>query len=183
MSEIKEIPSNDNEALTSQKKALINELSELSKKLGLKDEIGKEEKDIEGLREELRSVSNAIAELEGMIFKCTEWIQERNEIVSHRINDKLSKSKIEMWSKQKNGDLVPDLVLCNHKGVKFNSTNFANRIEIQLDLQLMFQRLFEVTLPIFIDESAVFSPSNLPVFDDRQTIYLLASDENYLKVE
>ena len=88
-----------------------------------------------------------------------------------------------MWSKQKNGDLVPDLVLCNHKGVKFNSTNFANRIEIQLDLQLMFQRLFEVTLPIFIDESAVFSPSNLPVFDDRQTIYLLASDENYLKVE
>ena len=183
MSEIKEIPSNDNEALTSRKKALINELSELSKKLGLKDEIGKEEKDIEGLREELRSVSNAIAELEGMIFKCTEWIQERNEIVSHRINDKLSKSKIEMWSKQKNGDLVPDLVLCNHKGVKFNSTNFANRIEIQLDLQLMFQRLFEVTLPIFIDESAVFSPSNLPVFDDRQTIYLLASDENYLKVE
>ena len=183
MSEIKEIPSNDNEALTSRKKALINELSELSKKLGLKDEIGKEEKDIEELREELRSVSNAIAELEGMIFKCTEWIQERNEIVSHRINDKLSKSKIEMWSKQKNGDLVPDLVLCNHKGVKFNSTNFANRIEIQLDLQLMFQRLFEVTLPIFIDESAVFSPSNLPVFDDRQTIYLLASDENYLKVE
>lgn len=183
MSEIKEIPSNDNEALTSRKKALIDEFSELSKKLGLKDEIGKEEKDIEGLREELRSVSNAIAELEGMIFKCTEWIQERNEIVSHRINDKLSKSKIEMWSKQKNGDLVPDLVLCNHKGVKFNSTNFANRIEIQLDLQLMFQRLFEVTLPIFIDESAVFSPSNLPVFDDRQTIYLLASDENYLKVE
>lgn len=183
VSEIKEIPSNDNEALTSRKKALIDELSELSKKLGLKDEIGKEEKDIEGLREELRSVSNAIAELEGMIFKCTEWIQERNEIVSHRINDKLSKSKIEMWSKQKNGDLVPDLVLCNNKGVKFNSTNFANRIEIQLDLQLMFQRLFEVTLPIFIDESAVFSPSNLPVFDDRQTIYLLASDENYLKVE
>lgn len=181
--EMKEIPSNDNEALTSQKKALINELSELSKKLGLKDEIGKVEKDIEELRSEMRSVANAIAELEGMIFKCAEWIQERNEIVSHRINDKLSKSKIEMWSKQKNGDLVPDLVLCNNKGVKFNSTNFANRIEIQLDLQLMFQRLFEVTLPIFIDESAVFAPSNLPIFDDRQTIYLFASDEPTLCVK
>lgn len=181
--EMKEIPSNDNEALTSQKKALINELSELSKKLGLKDEIGKVEKDIEELRSEMRSVANAIAELEGMIFKCAEWIQERNEIVSHRINDKLSKSKIEMWSKQKNGDLVPDLVLCNNKGVKFNSTNFANRIEIQLDLQLMFQRLFEITLPIFIDESAVFAPSNLPIFDDRQTIYLFASDEPTLCVK
>ena len=183
MSEMKEIPSNDNEALTSKKKALINELSELSKKLGLKDEIGKVEKDIEELKSELRSVANAIAELEGMIFKCAEWIQERNEIVSHRINDKLSKSRIEMWSKQKNGDAVPDLVLCNNKGVKFNSMNFANRIEIQLDLQLMFQRLFEITLPIFIDESAVFAPSNLPTFDDRQTIYLFASDEPTLCVK
>lgn len=181
--EMKEIPSNDNEVLTSQKKSLINELSELSKKLGLKDEIGKVEKDIAELRSEMRSVANAIAELEGMIFKCAEWIQERNQIVSHRINDKLSKSKIEMWSKQKNGDIVPDLVLCNNKGVKFNSTNFANRIEIQLDLQLMFQRLFEITLPIFIDESAVFAPSNLPVFDDRQTIYLFASDECTLCVK
>ena len=181
--EIKEIPSNDNESLTSRKKALIEDLSELSKRLGLKDEIGKVETDIEELRGELRSVANAIAELEGMIFTAKAWEQERNEIVSHRIIDKLSKSKIEMWSKQKNGELVQDLVLCNHKGVKFNSTNFANRIEIQLDLQSMFQRLFEVTLPIFIDESAVFSPSKLPVFEDRQTIYLFASDENYLNVE
>lgn len=180
---MKEIPSNDNEALTSRKKALIDELSELSKKLGLKDEIAKIEKDVVELREELRSVANAIAELEGLIFTAKAWEQERNEIVSHRINDKLSKSKIEIWSKQKNGELVQDLVLCNHKGVKFNSTNFANRIEIQLDLQSMFQRLFEVTLPIFIDESAVFSPSKLPVFEDRQTIYLFASDENYLNVE
>lgn len=180
--EMKEIPSNDNEALTSRKKALIDELSELSKKLGLKDEIGKVEKDIEELRSELRNVANAIAELEGLIFTAKAWEQERNDIVSHRINDKLSKSKIEMWSKQKNGDLVPDLVLCNHKGVKFNSTNFANRIEIQLDLQSMFQRLFEVTLPIFIDEAMVFSPSQLPHFEGGQVVYLMASDSPYLEV-
>lgn len=183
MSEIKEVPSNDNESLTSRKKALIENLSELSKKLGLKDEIAKVEKDIEELRSELRSVANAIAELEKLIYEAKSYEQERNEIVSHRINDKLSKSKIEMWSTQKNGDLVPDLVLCNHKGVKFNSTNFANRIEIQLDLQSMFHRLFKVTLPIFIDESAVFAPSNLPVFDNAQAIYLFASDSETLIVE
>jgi DNA repair exonuclease SbcCD ATPase subunit len=182
MSEIKEVPSNDNESLTNRKKGLVESLSEFSKKLGLKDEIGKTEKDIEELRKELRSIANSIAELEGMIFKCAEWIQERNEIVSHRINDKLSKSRIDMWSKQKNGDLVPDLVLCNHKGVKFNSTNFANRIEIMLDLQLMFNKLFDVNIPIFIDESAVFSPSNLPKFEDTQVVYLFASDEETLTV-
>ena len=48
---------------------------------------------------------------------------------------------------------------------------------------MLFMKKMGVLLPIWVDESAVFSPSNLPVFDDRQTIYLLASDENYLKVE
>ena len=182
MSEIKEVPSNDNESLTSRKKALIEDLSELSKKLGLKDEISKIENDIVTLREELRSVANAIAELEGMIFKANEWIQERNDIVAFKINSKLAKSKIEMWSTQKNGELIPDLVLCNSKGVKFNSTNFANRIEIQLDLQSMFHRLFKVTLPIFIDEAMVFSPSQLPHFEGGQVVYLMASDSPYLEV-
>lgn len=183
MSEIKEVPSNDNEALTSRKKALIEALSELSKKLGLKDEIAKVGKDIIELRDELRSVANAIAELEGMIFKANEWIQERNDIVAFKINSKLEKSKIEMWSKQKNGELVPDLVLCNSKGVKFNSTNFANRIEIMLDLQSFLCKLFEVKLPIFIDESAVFAPSALPTYPDNQTVYLFASDEDFLNVK
>jgi DNA repair exonuclease SbcCD ATPase subunit len=182
MSEIKEVPSNDNEALTSRKKALIDELSELSKKLGLKDEISKVENDILALRDELRSVANAIAELEGMIFTAKAWEQERNEIVGYRINSKLAKSKIEMWSTQKNGELVPDLVLCNSKGIKFNSTNFANRIEIVLDLQSMLNKLFDVKLPIFIDESAVFAPSTLPTYPDNQVIYLFASDEPYLTI-
>ena len=182
MSEMKEVPSNDNESLTSQKKALIEDLSELSKKLGLKDEISKVENDIVTLREELRSVANAIAELEGMIFTAKAWEQERNEIVGYRINSKLAKSKIEMWSTQKNGELVPDLVLCNSKGIKFNSTNFANRIEIMLDLQSMLSKLFDVKLPIFIDESAVFAPSALPTYPDNQVIYLFASDEPYLTI-
>lgn len=182
MSEIKEVPSNDNESLTSRKKALINELSELSKKLGLKDEIVKVEKDILDLREELRSVANSIAMLEMQIYVAKLWEEERNSLVSYRINVRLYNSKIEMFSKQKNGEIVPDCVLCNSKGVKFNSTNFANRIEIMLDLQSMFGKVFDVKLPIFIDESAVFAPSALPVCPGYQVIYLFASDSEVLNV-
>ena len=183
ISEIKEVPSNDNESLTSQKKALIEDLSELSKKLGLKDEIEKVEKDIEDLKKELRNVACSIAELEGQIFKCKEWEQERNEITAFRINGKMKKARFEMWSTQKNGDLVPDLILTNEYGTRFSTTNFANRIALTLDLQELFCKTFEVNMPRFIDESAVFSPSNLPKFEDTQAIYLFASDENYLNVE
>lgn len=179
---IKEIPSNDNEALTSEKKALIEQLSELSKKLGLKDEIAKVENDILLLKKELRSVANSIAELEGTIFKCGEWIQERNEITAFRINGKMKKARFEMWSKQKNGELIPDLILTNECGTRFSTTNFANRIELMLDLQELFCKTFSVNMPRFIDESAVFSPRNLPKFDDAQAIYLFASDEPVLNV-
>ena len=180
--EIKEIPSNDNESLTNEKRGLINELSELSKKLGLKGEIEKMEKEIAELKMELRSVANSIAELEGIVFKCKEWEQEKNEITAFRINGKMRKARFEMWSTQKNGDLVPDLILTNEHGTRFSTTNFANQIELKLDLQELFLKAFDIDMPRFIDESAVFSPSNLPKFEGSQAIYLFASDETTLCV-
>lgn len=182
MSEIKEIPSNDNEALTSRKKVLINELSELSKKLGLKDEIAKVEKDILDLREELRSVANSIAMLEMQIFVAKAWEQERNEIVSFRINGRLEKSKIEMFSTQKNGEVVPDCVLCNSRGVKYSTTNGADRATICIDLQRLFLAHFGVALPIWVDEASVFDSRNLPTSGSNQMVYMFASDSDYLEV-
>lgn len=180
--EIKEMPSNDNEALTSEKKALIEQLSEFSKKLGLKDEIEKVENDILELKKELRSVANSIAELEKHIFTAKAYEQEKHEIVSFRINGKMKKARFEMWSTQKNGEQIPDLILTNEKGVRFSSTNFANQIELKLDLQELFCNIFSVNMPRFIDESAVFSPSNTPTFEDTQAIFLYATDDTTLVV-
>lgn len=181
--EMKEMPSNDNEALTSRKKALIDELSELSKKLGLKDEIGKVEKDIEELRSELRSVANAIAELEGQIFSAQAWLQERNEIVSFRINEKLEYSRIEMFSTQKNGEVVPDCRLLNKRGVSYGVTNNADKGAIDTDLQRLFMRHYGIALPIFVDEASIYDSEHLPKDDNYQFVYLLASDSQILTVE
>lgn len=183
MSEIKEVPSNDNESLTSRKKALIDELSELSKKLGLKDEITKVEKDIVELRDELRSVANAIAELEGQIFSAQAWLQERNEIVSFRINEKLEYSKIEMFATQKNGEVVPDCRLVNKKGVSYGVTNNADKGAIDTDLQKLFMRHYDIALPIFVDEASIYDSEHLPKDDNYQFVYLFASDNPFLKVE
>jgi chromosome segregation ATPase len=183
LSEIKEIPSNDNEALTSRKKTLIDELSELSKKLGLKDEIAKAEKDILELRDELRSVANSIAEIEGHIFSAQAWLQERNEIVSFRINEKLEYSKIEMFATQKNGEVVADCRLVNKKGVSYGVTNNADKGAIDTDLQKLFMRHYDIALPIFVDEASIYDSEHLPKDDNYQFVYLFASDSPILKVE
>lgn len=181
--EMKEIPSFDNEALTSKKKGLVEELSELSKKLGLKDEIGKVEKEVAELREELRSVACSIAELEKSIYVAKAYEQEKHEIVSDRINLHLDHAKIQMFSTQKNGDIVGDCILLNKKGVRMSSTNFADRILISLSLQMLFMEKMGVRLPIWVDESAVFSSNNLPSKEGYQMIYMLPSDSPYLVVE
>ena len=183
MSEIKEVPSNDNESLTSRKKALIENLSELSKKLGLKDEIAKVEKDILELRDELRGVANSIAEIEGHIFSAQAWLQERNEIVSFRINEKLEYSKIEMFATQKNGEVVPDCRLVNKKGVSYGVTNNADKGAIDTDLQKLFMRHYDIALPIFVDEASIYDSEHLPKDDNYQFVYLFASDSPILKVE
>lgn len=182
MSEIKEVPSNDNEALTSRKKALIENLSWWSKRLGLKDEIAKVEKDIVELREELRSVANAIAELEKLIYISKQWEDERNNIVSYRVNANLDHARIQMFSTQKNGDVVSDCLLTNKRGVRMASTNFSDRILIAIDMQMMFTTKFDVRLPIWVDESAVFSSSNLPHREGYQMIFMFPSDSPRLEI-
>lgn len=177
-----EIPTNDNEALTSAKRVLMNGLDELNRRYGLKykaDEIWKE---IELLKQERRSVGADIAMLEGKIDKCKEFRQEKADIVSFRVNDNLVGCSIDMWSKQKNGEMVSDCVIRNINGVNFLSTNFADRIMIILNIQKLFMKRLGTRLPIWVDEAAVFSRNNLPREDGHQMIYMLPSDSPYLEV-
>ena len=130
----------------------------------------------------MRSISHAIAELEGQIFSAQAWLQERNEIVSFRINEKLEYSRIEMFSTQKNGETVSDCVVLNKQGVRMSSTNFSDRILINIDMQMLFMRKMGVRLPIWVDESAVFSSSNLPHREGYQMIFMFPSDSPRLEI-
>lgn len=177
-----EIPTNDNEALTSAKRVLMNSLDELNRRYGLKykaDEIWKE---IELLKQELRSVGASIAMLEGKIDKCKEFRQEKADIVSFRVNGKLNGCSIDMWSTQKDGTLIPDVVLKGVDGVKFGSLNFSDQIKVRIEMQRLFMDSVGVELPIFIDEYSVFSDNNRPVIDG-QSVCLYATNAPYLTVE
>lgn len=177
-----EIPTNDNEALTSAKRVLMNSLDELNRRYGLKykaDEIWKE---IESLKQELRSVGASIAMLEGKIDKCKEYMQEKADIISYRVNGKLEECKIDMWSEQKDGSLVADLVIRGKNGVKFGSLNFAHQIRTKIELCRLFASYFGLSLPIWVDEARVFDSNTTPKHDN-QMVFLYANDNPYLTVE
>lgn len=177
-----EIPSNDTSSLTSAKKVLMDTLEGLNRRYGLKTKADEIRKEIATLRMELRGVGSEIARLEGKIDKCKEYIQEKADVISFRVNGELHDCVIDMWSTQKDGTLVPDTVLRGKDGVKFGSLNFAQQIKSKIELQMLFLRHFGISLPLWVDEATVFDSSNKPSFDN-QTIFLYASDSPFLVVD
>lgn len=177
-----EIPTNDNEALTNAKRMLIGELETLNRRYGLKSKADAIRLEIEMHRNEQRTIGSEIARLEGKIDKCKEYAQEKADIISFRVNGKMNNCKIEMWSAQKDGNLVPDVVIKGKNGVKYSTLNFSDRIKTCIELQRLFMEKYEVSLPVWIDEAAVFSSDNMPNIDG-QSVLLYASEDMYLTYE
>ena len=157
-------------------------LKALYMKKGLQSRLSSLKNDIDELRIEQREKGAELAEFERQRQLVKEYKQEQMEILSHKVNDGLKSSYIECWSQQKDGQLVPDIVLKNKDGVNFATANGASRIVTTCDIQRFFCEKLGVSMPVFIDESSIIQTSNLPHFDGVQTFYLFCSDEP-LKIE
>ena len=177
-----DIPQNDNEALTNTKKGLIDAIGTLYQLYGRKSKVSELESEIDGLKCELRHIGNELAKLEMILDKCKEYTEERASIISDRINDKLVDSRIQMWQKQKNGELAPSCTITDKQGVKYSTLNNSNRIKTCIELQQMFCKHYGIEMPIFIDEYSVFDSINAPIID-TQHICLIASDSPTLVIE
>lgn len=157
-------------------------LKPLYMKKGLQSRLSSLKTDIEALRSEQKEKGAELAKYEMRRQLVKEYKQEQMEILSHKVNDGLKSSYIECWSQQKDGQLVPDIVLKNSEGVNFATSNNASRLAVTADIQRFFCEKLDVNMPCFIDESSVFSTGNLPQFEGVQTFYLFCSDEP-LKIE
>lgn len=176
-----EVNGEDTSALIHEKQDAMQKYQELINKIGSKDMYKTLQSEIEGLREELRTVGVKVAEKEGEIAKCKEWIEERACIVSNRINDKLQGCSIQMFSIQKNGEKAPDCVILDKNGVKYGKTNTAETLLINIALQKLFMTHYGIELPIFVDECSRFAPSNVPNIQG-QHVLIFATDDKTLNV-
>lgn len=177
-----EIPDNNNDSLMLTKKTLLNTLESLNRELGGRDKANEIKAEITALKCELRDLGNEIARCEGILALCKEYVEERAEIISNRVNTKLIGCKIQMYETQKNGDIVPSCIIVSDAGVKYATQSNSARIKTNIAVQRMFLKHYDICLPIFVDECSVFSSNNLPK-SDNQMIYLFASDSATLQVE
>lgn len=177
-----EIPQTNNDTLTQAKKTLIDTIGTLNQTYGYKHKADALKAEISDLKAELRKVANELAQLEGVLAKCAEYREEKASIISMRVNDKLDDCKIQMWERQKNGEMIPSCIITDNTGVKYSTLNNSNRIKTCVSIQQLFCRHFGIKMPVWVDEASIFSAFNQPN-PDSQSIYLYATDIKQLSVD
>lgn len=180
---IPELPKSDVDELTEAKKALLAQLEQLSTKLGGKFLCDRMKEELANLKQEQKDVAVDIATIEQVLAKCKEYVEERADIISFRVNDKLTDCQIKMYEVQKNGELAPSCIVTNMDGVKYSTLNNSNRLKTCIALQNLFCKHYEVAMPIFVDEANCFDSTNKPKVSGQQTIFLEVSDDHYLTVK
>lgn len=166
----------DDAEIKSRKTELNNSLAALYERRGLKSRVKSLRAQIADLASEQKEKGAELAKYEIQVQAVKDYKQEQMEILSHKVNDNLHFSRIEVWSQQKDGTTVPDLVLKDADGVSYSTTNNASRIITAVDIQRFFCDKLNINMPCFIDESSVVNTDNLPVLDGVQTFYLFCSD-------
>lgn len=164
------------------KKQVNAQLVPLYERRGLKNRLTTLRKALDELRVEQKEKGSELALYERQRQLVKDYKQEQMEILSRKVNDGLKCSRISVWSQQKSGEMVPDLVLKDENGVNFATSNGANRIRVTADIQRFFCEKLQVNMPLWIDEVSVLQQSNIPHYEGVQT-FLLFCSETSLKIE
>lgn len=165
------------EELVSKKKELQAEIDGLNRNLGAKDEIERINEKIACLNGEQTGTGIRIAEFENILIQLKKYNQEKSDIISSRLNRCLKYSNIQMFSFQKDGSLVPDLIIKDKTGVSYSTTNAANRIVMSVDVQHFLCEKLGIIMPIWIDEASIINPAYLPKFDTQYITMMYTSGE------
>lgn len=161
---------------------LIALVETISKDLGIRDKLDLVASEINALREERKALACEMAHLEGVQAKCQEYIEERANIISNRINSRLGGCQVRMFNIQKNGERTPDCVLTDKDGVNYATLSTSAKIRVNIDVQELFRSHYGVQLMTWVDECSIFDSHHLPK-PDGQCCYLFAGDSPTLVVE
>lgn len=179
---IPEVKMPETEDIEAARHNINDRLVPLYERRGLKSRLTTLRSALDELRIEQKEKGAELAVYERQRQLIKDYKQEQMEILSHKVNDGLKFSRLEVWSKQKDGTTVPDLVLKDANGVSYSTTNNASRLVTSVDIQRFFCEKLCVNMPTFLDESSVFSTGNLPKLEDVQMFYLFCADTG-LKIE
>lgn len=166
--------------LEAKKAVLKDEIAEIAGKILAADNT-KTKKRIAELEAEQKEVGQKIAEQEQMIDLTEDFIREKMNRISAKVNEMFKIVSFKLFSEQINGGLK-ETCECTVNGVPLSSLNNGHRIIAGLDIIQSLSNLYEVSCPVFIDNSEAVNEVNFPDMN-AQMIHLAVTDDKELKIE
>lgn len=170
----------DNAEAEARRDAIRDEISDIEAQIKAADNTKVKER-IAELEEEQKSIGQKIAEQEQMIDLTESFIRAKMNMISEKINEKFKVVRFSLFENQINGGLR-ETCECTVNGVPYSSLNNGHRIIAGLDIIRLLSDLYEVSAPVFIDNSEAISEGNFPEMD-VQMIHLAVTDDKELTVE
>lgn len=161
--------------------SLRNDLIECEKSIALAMKNNDLDAEIEQLQKEQREKGQEQAECDKMLYLLEKFIKFKMETVQSQIKGALGgEISVKLFEQQLNGETKQTCKLTVN-GVPFNDLNNGHKIIAGLNLIKALQNLYDVYLPVFVDNAESINDSNLPDMQ-CQIIKLKVSDDKELVI-
>ena len=158
---------------------LQSQIDEANKVIGANSNNVRIDEQIETLSNKRLELEQAKADCEKILFQIEQLSMEKNNVLSEVINSHFDVVKFKLWDIQKNG-VIKDCCIPQYDGKSLGvATNSALEMLMRIDICTAFQKASNVNIPLFIDNSELFSSDSYNALECKcQHIYLKVSDSD-----
>ncbi len=167
--------------LLTQKKSIQDDIDIVKGVLASKQHIDDAKDRVEELKEEQRQVSQSIATLEREQYLLEEFNKAKVNLLSEKINEHFKVVKWKLFETQINGGYKPVCEPMVNGQTYSSALNSGHKILAELDIIATLQKIYDVSVPVFIDNAERVNNFNIPQLD-CQMVLLSVSDGAELKV-
>lgn len=147
-----EVPCCDTLSAKAAKQNIIAQIDTEKAKLAQNNVIKTNKARISELEQELRTLNQTLAEIEGVEYTASEFAKAKIEMVERRINGMFSQVTFKMFKEQINGGEV-ETCEAMVNGVPFADLNNAGKINAGLDIIAAICNAERISAPVFIDNA------------------------------
>lgn len=170
------------QVIINKKREIQNEIDAVNRILSGKQTITNAKLRVEELKAEQKQLSQDIATVEKENYLLEEFNKAKVNLLSEKINSHFKIVRWKLFERQINGGYNP---ICEPlvNGQAYSSAlNSGHKILAELDIIQALQKIYEVSVPVFLDNAERINNFNIPEMDCQLITFSVTEDQE-LKVE
>lgn len=117
-----------------------------------------------------------ISDCDKVLWEISEYRKSKVDALESKVNSFFSHAKWKFYEKNVSNDDLQEVCICHHRGIDYNSTNGADRINLGVDIVAGLSKAYELYAPLFVDN---VESVNTLIPTESQQIRLRVTDTEF----